>query len=134
MAVQAAGLRNLFPWGKISVNRRCVSWLGKVTPHEYARTYTLELFYKKNEVPKVWVREPDLIALANGRRLPHTYDQETQRLCLYLPDCGFWTDKKPVASTVMLWACLWLFYFELWLVTGEWHGQGVHPDPEKLAA
>jgi hypothetical protein len=134
MAVQAAGLHRFFPLGRITVNRKVVSWLGKIIPHEYGRTYTIELLYRKNESPKVWVREPDLKELANGRRLPHVYDQTTRELCLYLPGCGFWSADKSVASTMMLWACLWLFYFELWLVTNEWHGRGVHPGPEGIAA
>lgn len=134
MAVQAAGLRRLFPFGKTSANRRCVSWFGQIAPHEYGRAYTLELLYKRNVPPIVWVRVPDLKELAGPRPLPHVYDQKTQELCLYLPGRGFWGDEKPVASTIMLWACLWLYYFELWLITNEWHGRGEHPQPEKIAA
>jgi hypothetical protein len=25
------------------------------------------------------------------------------------------------------WLLLWLSFYELWLITGEWHGGGVHP-------
>src|SRR5271156_1398763 len=134
MAVQAAGLRRLFPFGKTSANRRAVSWFGQIAPHEYGRTYTVELLYKRNDHPKVWVREPDLRQLAGDRPLPHVYDQKMQELCLYVPGRGFWGDEKPVASTIMLWACLWLYYFEFWLVTNEWHGRGEHPQTQKIAA
>lgn len=134
MAIQAGGLQNLFPFGKTSMNHNFVSWFGQIIPHEYGRTYTIEMRYRKNGTPRVWVREPDLKQLANGRRLPHVYDQGTQELCLYLPGCGFWGTEKSVASTIMLWACLWLFYFELWLITDEWHGHGVHPESKNTAA
>ena len=127
MAVQADGLRRLFPFGKTAMNHNCVSWHGEIVPDEYGRTYTIELRYKRGSYPKIWVRNPDLKKLADGRRLPHVYSQELQELCLYLPGCGFWTVEKPVASTIMFWACLWLYYFELWLITNEWHGRGVHP-------
>jgi hypothetical protein len=45
--------------------------------------------------------------------------------------CGFWNPANSIASTIMLWACLWLQYFELWLVTDEWHGRGEHPDSKE---
>ena len=111
------------------MHHNSVSWRGNIAPHDYGRTYSVEMVYRRGTTPKVWVRGPDLKLLANERRLPHMYDQKAQELCLYLPGCGFWTISKPVASTIMLWACLWLFYFELWLVTNEWHGRGVHPPP-----
>ena len=134
MAVQAAGLRRLFPSGETVMSRNSVSWLGKISPSDYGRTYTIELLYKQGASPKVWVREPDLKQLAGEKLLPHVYDQKTQQLCLYLPDCGFWNSQKPVASTIMLWACLWLQYFELWLATDEWHGRGEHPHSKETAA
>jgi len=134
MAIQAAGLCRLFPLGKTVLGRNSVSWFGKITPNNYSRTYTVELFYKRGTVPRVWVREPDLKQLAGEKRLPHVCDQKTQELCLYLPGCGFWSSEKSIASTIMLWTCLWLQYFELWLVTDDWHGRGEHPHPQEAAA
>jgi hypothetical protein len=128
MAIQAAGLRRLFPDGKTIMTRDSVSWFGQIAPSDYCRKYTVEMLYKHGDLPKVWVRQPDLKELAGEKSLPHVYDQKTQELCLYLPGCGFWTSGKSIASTVMLWACLWLYYFELWLTTGEWHGHGIHPE------
>jgi hypothetical protein len=29
-----------------------------------------------------------------------------------------------LATTVLLWAAEWLMHYELWLVTGQWHGGG----------
>jgi len=98
---------------------------------EFSRKYAVELQYLRNRPPDVYVREPNLTDLADKRKLPHVYDQEKQQLCLYLPGCGYWTPDKPLASTVMLWASLWLFHFEVWLVTDVFHGQGVHPSSTK---
>jgi hypothetical protein len=130
MAIQAAGLRRLFPLGKTTASLKQVSWLGELSPHEYGRTYTLELIYKQNQPPRVWVRNVDLIQLAGERKLPHVYDQQAQELCLYLPGRGFWRADMSIASTIMLWAWLWLYNFELWLITNEWHARGEHPKPE----
>jgi len=127
MAIQAAGLRRLFPKGETAMRQNSVSWLGGLAPSDYGRTYTIEMIYKRGDSPKVWVREPNLKELAGEKLLPHVYDQKTQQLCLFLPGCGLWSSEKSIASTIMLWAFLWLQYFELWLITGEWHGRGEHP-------
>jgi hypothetical protein len=133
MAIQAAGLRSLFPQGKTVLSRSSVAWIGKIATNDYGRNYMLELRYKQGSVPQVWVREPDLHLLAGDRRLPHIYEK-TGELCLYLPGCRFWVAEKSVAFTIMQWASLWLHYFELWLVTNEWHGHGEHPRLKKIAA
>lgn len=127
MAVQALWLHKLFPEGKTATGRNSVSWRGNISPGDYARTYSIEMLYKQDSSPKVWVREPNLKELAGGRPLPHVYNSDDQLLCLYLPNCGFWSDDKLLAQTILPWTCLWLHYFELWLVTNEWHGRGEHP-------
>lgn len=128
MAVQVAGLRRLFPVGNIKWNRSKVLWIGKIMPGEFSRRYTAELKYEQGSQPRIWVREPDLKELARNRPLPHVYDQDKKELCLYVPGCGFWTPDKSLASTVMLWACVWLRHFEVWLVTDVFHGLGLHPE------
>ncbi len=130
IAVQVAGLHRLFPFGQTSWSRRHVRWHGEISPGEFSRTYTVEMFYELGSSPQVWVRKPNLEELAGERTLPHLYDYEAQELCLYVPGCGFWTPAKSIASTVMLWACLWLRLFELWLVTDVWHARGIHPRPK----
>jgi len=127
MAIQVAGLQRLFGLGVTRWDRSHLCWRGVLSPTEFSRKYAVELKYLRNKPPDVYVREPNLMVLAGGRKLPHVYDQEKQQLCLYLPGCGYWTPDKPLASTVILWATLWLFHFEVWLVTDVFHGQGAHP-------
>jgi hypothetical protein len=50
------------------------------------------------------------------------YDQE--RLCLYLPGSGEWSGDMSLGHTVIPWISVWLFYYELWHVTGDWLGGG----------
>jgi hypothetical protein len=77
----------------------------------------------------VVVLDPDLRSLAGGRDLPHVYDHWPTRLCLYLPGTGEWTPHKLLVATIVPWSALWCFYFEDWLLTGEWNGGGEHPKP-----
>jgi hypothetical protein len=70
---------------------------------------------------------PDLQVLAEGRTLPHVYEENPTRICLYMPGTGEWNPDKRIVGTIVPWAVLWLFYFEDWLITGEWSGGGEHP-------
>lgn len=29
-----------------------------------------------------------------------------------------------IANTIVPWTSEWLFYYEIWLATGQWHGGG----------
>jgi hypothetical protein len=128
--LQVVELRRCFSFGEIKWDRRHLTWRGDISPDEFSRVYSITLSYKLGGSPEVFVRTPNLQDLAGGRSLPHVYDQKTQHLCLFVPGTNFWTPHKLIGSTVMLWACLWLRYFELWLVTDVWHGPGEHPAPE----
>lgn len=35
---------------------------------------------------------------------------------------------KLLADTIIPWTVEWLYFYELWLATGEWLGGGEHPD------
>ena len=89
------------------------------------------LDYQLGDSPRAYVDDPDLIALAGGRRLPHVYQQQPPCLCLYLPDTEEWAPNMRIVDTIVPWSILWLFYFEDWLETNEWKGGGVHPDAER---
>lgn len=127
--LQVAELRRCFSFGDLKWDRRHLVWRGEISPDEFSRVYSIMVSYKLGNSPEVFVRQPNLKELAGGRYLPHVYNQETQQLCLFVPGTRFWTPRRLIGSTVMLWACLWLRYFELWLVTDVWHGPGEHPEP-----
>ena len=129
ITAQAFGLRRCFPNGTTTTRRDAVRWRGELSPDDFGRTYDIELQYCRNDAPNVWVRAPDLHAFTDGRRLPHVYDQREQRLCLYVPGCGFWRADRSLAFTLLPWTCYWLRLFELWLATDIWHECGVHPSP-----
>ena len=51
-------------------------------------------------------------------------------ICLYRYAFEF-SRYKLLANTVIPWIVEWLFYYEIWLTTGEWLGGGEHPQSEK---
>jgi hypothetical protein len=58
-------------------------------------------------------------------QIPHLYPGEY--LCLYRPKYLEWTSQDYIAETIIPWASLWLYYFEIWHAIGEWLGGGEHP-------
>jgi hypothetical protein len=43
---------------------------------------------------------------------------------LYTPEKGEWHAGRFIASTIVPWTFFWLNYYEGWLITKEWHGDG----------
>ena len=99
----------------------------KAKPTPLSREYSIRITMEKDKSPDVYVFEPNLSKLAGDRKIPHLYSQKEQRLCLYLPRAREWNHGKSVASTIVPWIFLWLYFFEEWLFSNEWQGGGEHP-------
>jgi hypothetical protein len=57
-------------------------WRYPVSPTPLSRVYAVRI-YRQGETPHVLIEDPDLTVLADGRRLPHVYQQKPTRLCLH---------------------------------------------------
>lgn len=104
-------------------------WIGDVQPTTIGETYKVKIEYDLKHSPSVYVLAPVLRSYDGKMAIPHMYDQN--RLCLYLPRSGEWNDQKFITDTIVPWISLWLFYYEIWLSTGEWLGGGIHPSDGK---
>jgi hypothetical protein len=101
-------------------------WTYPHRPTALSREYDIQISYRKDETPDVFVLRPDIEMLAEGRSLPHVY-RNPLRLCLYLPGSREWDSRKRIDQAIVPWTALWLFYFEEWLASDEWQGGGEHP-------
>lgn len=101
-------------------------WKGKARPTPLSEVYQLQITYKLGYSPKTKVVEPQL-RQRGEERIPHMYAQKT--LCLFNPLKREWNDRMLIAKTILPLACLWLYFYEVWLVTGVWNGGGDHPEP-----
>ncbi|WP_378106315.1 hypothetical protein [Chryseobacterium sp. sg2396] len=129
---QYAALKRDYNYGDIKIIGDRLIWEGKLKSSPIGDEYLIKISYKKNDVPKIFVLQPENLKLPEGKnRLMHVYDHEKQRLCLYYPDAKEWTNKKTIASTILPWAIEWLYHYEIWLITGNWTGGGIHPSDEK---
>lgn len=125
LAAQVMRLRQLFPESMIQYKgHETIVWKGSLQPTPLSRPYLLRLDYKLKKWPKIWLMNPPL-ETRDGERAPHLYIDDS--LCLFHPSYKEWSSDKLIADTIIPWASLWLYYYEIWLATGNWHGGGEHP-------
>lgn len=120
--------RNAICRGDGALRRRGLVWEFPATPSPLSRTYQVKIEYEEHSTPEVFILDPDLHVLAGDRALPHIYADHPPRLCLYLPGTREWLPEFLIATTIVPWTYLWLFYFEEWLLSNEWKGGGEHPE------
>lgn len=97
-------------------------WRGTLQPRLSSPVYQIEIRYRGKKVPAVKVISPPLV---DG--CPHLYKDGF--LCLYWPKEWQWRPDQIIAKTILPWAASWLYYYELWLDTGEWLGPSSHENP-----
>lgn len=130
---QAGSLRSYFPDSDIKrKGEEEITWTYTLVPSPVSRSYEVKLRYTWDEGAKVFVLNPDPLALAPGKsKLPHVYSTQRQELCLYYPKWREWHPGKLYVHTLVPWTSEWLFHYEIWVGTGEWHGGGI--DHENFA-
>lgn len=135
LAERAMELRALkFPDAQVQLRQgRELRFSFSISPTVFSRLYRCMLMVTPARSPQMFVVEPDLHALADGRPLPHVYhyDGPATRLCLWLPRKNEWLPQMRLLDTYVAWTGEWLNYFEEWLATGVWVGGGEHPPPSK---
>ena len=102
-------------------------------PTEESRTYKLRIAARVNStIVSIYPVEPYIGTEVSGKKVPHMYGDGS--LCLYYPKYREWKYSDSWADTLIPWASLWLYYYEIWVVTGEWLGGGIHGGKEKPAS
>lgn len=100
-----------------------LTWTVELRPTPLSVPYTVRLQYRHGDRPVVTVLDPPL-QRRNGEPLPHVFGEE--ELCLDFDD--FDDSKHLIAEVLVPWVSDWLYYYEAWVTTGEWHGGGIHPE------
>jgi hypothetical protein len=94
-------------------------WRGRLRAKPESPLYTVCVWYRLGQVPRVWVRE---VMLAKHKRsVPHIYEWDYS-LCLYWPSDRRWQATDVIAYTILPWTCSWLGFYELWVDTDHWYG------------
>ncbi len=123
---QLAHLRLRWPGFQSQVSDGVLTATGSLQPTEISAIYTVNVRQHGGKNPEVRVLSPQLEMGPNGEAIPHMYEQD--RLCLFVPGGDEWKPDDPIATTILPWASLWLYFYEVWKATGDWLGGGIHPE------
>ncbi|MCL3854166.1 hypothetical protein M1P97_23040 [Parabacteroides sp. GYB001] len=105
-------------------------WIYQLQPTEGSPFYSFKLVYDDIR-PRIYIL--DLLERVDGHlELPHVWNDKKQEICLYYPIYQEWTHYKKI-SIFVPWVSEWLYYYELWLVTGTWYGGGIHDSDNSMA-
>jgi hypothetical protein len=123
---QAAWVRSRNPGFRCEVNGGLLSCRGQLQPGPVCATYDVVIEYRVGTWPKAYVPGNQLKPLEPGGKIPHTYGP-TQP-CLFYPSRAAWRSDMKLSETIIPWLSLWLMFYEMWRVTGEWDGGGIAHD------
>lgn len=125
IAEQFAKVKHDYPQFKTSFNNQTLFIKGDLKPTPRSKEYHFKLRYRVGERPKIKITNPELKRNFKNDRIPHVYSGN--ELCLYYPKYKEFTSKYTVSEFIIPWISLWLYYYEIWHLTGEWMGGGFHP-------
>lgn len=123
---QVNSLKVKYPNWTMNFNSLQLKAEGIVQPTPRSEKYTIEIKFHILKPIQVRIIKPVLVMNESGNKIPHMYSQKT--LCLYMPKYSEFTRKKYISDTIIPWTGLWLYYYELWHLTGKWLGGGEHPE------
>lgn len=98
---------------------------GALQPTSRSAAYNFVLKYNLTDSPKIKIVSPELKRNEKGEEAEHLYPNGY--LCLYQPKYREFTRTDLLTDTIIPWASLWLYHYEVWHLTGEWLGGGEHP-------
>jgi hypothetical protein len=136
-------LRASFPELRLTLDADWIGvWEGPLKP--ISQTYRVRIrYFRRRQFGEWWLENPYISVTvlypplgidprSTGEKVPHVYRlgyrPEFPALCLYDPGQYQWNPDEYIADKIVPWAIKWLWHYELWLATGEWHGGGRHPE------
>lgn len=126
IAEQVTSMRCKYPQFESKfVSHSRLKILGVLQPTSRSEQYSFILTYSLNNTPKIKIISPELRKNSKNEEIPHLYPGEN--LCLYQPKYQEFQRKDFLCDTIIPWTSLWLYYYEIWLLTDEWCGGGEHP-------
>ena len=108
----------------------------KVQPTEHSKKYYVLIEYNSLQTkPKAYVTVEQL-EVEDLESIPHKYGikelhgKKYVNLCLnYINE---WNPMMSIADTIIPWICEWLYFYEIWLITGKWCSGGKHPTQKDI--
>jgi hypothetical protein len=123
LAQQRIGVSSNFPNFRYTGNHKVARWYGSLKAGDLYESYRVKIEYRLQKRPVITVLSPKIQRRDDQPKIPHTYPGDHP--CVYFPTTGEWNAEKLIAVTIIPWLAIWLYFYEVWLVTGEWLGGGI---------
>lgn len=92
----------------------------KIKPCDFCRVFSVRMEYSNSMLPRIYVINPDIYE-ENNKKPEHIYDWRKGRICLFMPkEINF----SSYYDVIIPWISEWIFYYEIWRITGNWDGGG----------
>lgn len=119
------------PLPKSGIFNNTLIWEQEIQSDKFSKKYTIRIEYDMS-VPKVYINNQNILQSKNDI-IPHNYytkyisdKNQIVQLCLFYPKRKEWQRYMYIADTIVPWAIEWIYYYEMWRITGEWYGGGIH--------
>ena len=123
-----------FPESSCIIKKNIMIWNGSLRPTSLSKEYNVTVKYDGINSPETWVWGDELLKL-DAPDFPHHYHidikEKKVEMCLFVPRFNEWNKSQLISDTIIPWAIEWLYFYEIWLVTGIWCGGGIHPESKK---
>ena len=108
----------------------------KVQPTENSKFYFVLLEYNSLQAkPKAYISVEQL-EMEDLQSIPHNYGIEyfygKKYVSLCLNYTNEWNPMMSIVDTIVPWICEWLYFYEIWFITGKWCGGGKHPTKKDI--
>ena len=121
---QMKSIKTHFPQFEATIKKDKLIVSGEIQPSPLHSLYKFNLVYKYGSSPNIYILEPKLRDRDDGEKIPHVYSGN--KPCLYYPKNNEFSHEEMLSETIIPWLSLWLYFYEIWLITGEWLGEGIH--------
>ncbi len=107
------------------VRNKTIIWTGDWQPTALSPQYSLEITYTQGLRPRIAILSPVLTLGPTHTKLPHVFDGQKD-ICVHT--ANEWGPHLLIADTILPWVSQWLYFYEVWALTGKWLGEGTHPN------
>jgi hypothetical protein len=127
LVTEQALIRQSFPFLNPRICGLELTCRGRIQPTEQSQSYRIEIRYAPWDSPEVRVIDPKIVFTAGA----HMYCDDT--LCLFDWREQPWQRQLHLHQTVVPWTAEWLVFYELFALTGKWHGKSAAHELPKPA-
>lgn len=136
VAIQLLNLKSKYECLDCNLGVGKLFWKQRVRPSDLSRTYDITVKYN-GMTPEVYLYNQGIMT-KEDEYIPHCYrrhyknkEDEYVKLCLYYPGYQEWSRDMFLSDTIIPWTIDWLYFYELWRVTGKWLGGGIEHEKNK---